>query len=137
MLFRSVELYQDLKAESQNRWPSLHWDVGVLNDVISPLLPAGFYYKTFKWPAWAWKKLYEPAIRAAAGLGAGLAAVGAAGEEREDPSGHGKDGRGGGQVDPCFHHRGRTSEIAQSCRVNGLGYRSARGRRPREFLSAS
>jgi sarcosine oxidase, subunit alpha len=65
----TVELYQDLKAESQNRWPNLAWDVGVINDAISPLLPAGFYYKTFKWPAWAWKKLYEPAIRAAAGLG--------------------------------------------------------------------
>ena len=29
----------------------------------------GFYYKTFKWPAGAWDKLYEPVIRAAAGLG--------------------------------------------------------------------
>ena len=64
-----VELYQDLKAESQNRWPSLHWDIGILNDMLSPFLPAGFYYKTFKWPAWAWAKIYEPAIRAAAGLG--------------------------------------------------------------------
>ncbi len=64
-----VELYQNLAAESQNRWPSLGFDVGIVNDALSPLLPAGFYYKTFKWPAWAWKKLYEPAIRAAAGLG--------------------------------------------------------------------
>ncbi|HET9018720.1 MAG TPA: sarcosine oxidase subunit alpha family protein, partial [Acetobacteraceae bacterium] len=64
-----VELYQNLQAESQNRWPSLDFDVGIVNDWLSPLLPAGFYYKTFKWPAWAWKKLYEPAIRAAAGLG--------------------------------------------------------------------
>ena len=65
----TVELYEGLRAESQNRWPSLRFDVGVVNDAISPLLLAGFYYKTFKWPAWAWKKVYEPAIRAAAGLG--------------------------------------------------------------------
>ncbi len=64
-----VELYQGLAAESQNRWPSLGFDVGIVNDALAPLLPAGFYYKTFKWPAWAWHKLYEPAIRAAAGLG--------------------------------------------------------------------
>jgi sarcosine oxidase subunit alpha len=65
----TVELYDGLQVESQNRFPSLRFDVGVINDMMSPLLPAGFYYKTFKWPAWAWKKLYEPAIRAAAGLG--------------------------------------------------------------------
>ena len=64
-----VELYQGLIAESQNRWPSLGCDVGVVNDFLAPLFPAGFYYKTFKWPGWAWKKLYEPVIRAAAGLG--------------------------------------------------------------------
>jgi len=33
------------------------------------VLPAGFYYKTFKSPAWAWHRIYEPIIRAAAGLG--------------------------------------------------------------------
>jgi sarcosine oxidase subunit alpha len=64
-----VELYQGLQAASQNHWPSLGLDLGAVNDLLAPLLPAGFYYKTFKWPAWAWKKLYEPAIRAAAGLG--------------------------------------------------------------------
>ena len=38
---------------------------------ISPrrMFSAGFYYKTFMWPKAAWKKLYEPKIRAAAGLG--------------------------------------------------------------------
>ncbi len=64
-----IELYRNLRADSQNRWPSLDIDVGIVNDVMSPLLPAGFYYKTFKWPAWAWKRLYEPVIRAATGLG--------------------------------------------------------------------
>ena len=32
-------------------------------------LPAGFYYKTFMAPGWAWERLYEPLIRRAAGLG--------------------------------------------------------------------
>ena len=32
-------------------------------------LGAGFYYKTFMWPASFWEKVYEPLIRRAAGLG--------------------------------------------------------------------
>ncbi len=40
-----------------------------LNEAIASFLPAGFYYKTFMWPAAAWKRLYEPLIRRAAGLG--------------------------------------------------------------------
>jgi len=64
-----VELYEGLEAHSQNRWPSLGFDVGAVNDLLSPLFPAGFYYKTFMWPRSAWKALYEPYIRAAAGLG--------------------------------------------------------------------
>ena len=64
-----LELYDGLRAESQNHYPSLGFDLGAINDVLSPLLPAGFYNKTFKWPAWAWQRVYEPVIRAAAGLG--------------------------------------------------------------------
>ena len=64
-----VELYDGLEAHSQNRWPSLALDFGAINDVLSPFIPAGFYYKTFMWPRGAWKSLYEPRIRAAAGLG--------------------------------------------------------------------
>ncbi len=63
------ELYDGLKAKSQNRWPSLEFDIGALNNLGSPLFAAGFYYKTFMWPKAAWKKLYEPVIRKAAGLG--------------------------------------------------------------------
>jgi sarcosine oxidase subunit alpha len=63
------ELYDGLTAHSQNRWPSLSFDVGAVNDVFSPFFSAGFYYKTFMWPKAAWKNLYEPKIRAAAGLG--------------------------------------------------------------------
>jgi sarcosine oxidase, subunit alpha len=64
-----LELYEGLQAESQNRWPSLAFDLGAINDLIAPFIPAGFYYKTFMWPRSAWKSLYEPRIRAAAGLG--------------------------------------------------------------------
>jgi sarcosine oxidase subunit alpha len=64
-----VEIYEGLAAESQNRWPSLRFDLGALNDILAPFLPAGFYYKTFMWPGWAWRRLYEPVIRSMAGLG--------------------------------------------------------------------
>ena len=64
-----VALRNGLVAESQNRWPSLGLDVGAVNSALSPFLGAGFYYKTFMWPAALWEKLYEPLIRKAAGLG--------------------------------------------------------------------
>ncbi|MDX1513313.1 MAG: sarcosine oxidase subunit alpha family protein, partial [Gammaproteobacteria bacterium] len=63
-----VELFDGLEANSQNRWPSLSFDVGGINDLISRFLPAGFYYKTFMWPAGGWM-FYEHWIRRAAGLG--------------------------------------------------------------------
>lgn len=63
------EVFDGLKAESQNRFPSLTFDVGAFNDALSRFFPAGFYYKTFMWPASFWKKVYEPFIRRAAGLG--------------------------------------------------------------------
>ncbi|MDX2154869.1 MAG: sarcosine oxidase subunit alpha family protein [Hyphomicrobiaceae bacterium] len=71
-----VELYDGLVAESQNRWPSLAFDLASVNDRLAPLLSAGFYYKTFMGPRWgrlgangAWTRLYEPLIRRMAGLG--------------------------------------------------------------------
>ena len=64
-----AELYAGLDARSQNRWPSLKHDIGALNGLLSPFLSAGFYYKTFMWPAAFWEKVYEPLIRRAAGLG--------------------------------------------------------------------
>lgn len=64
-----AELFDGLEARSQNRWPSLQFDVGAVNSLLSPLFVAGFYYKTFMWPAPLWEKLYEPVIRRAAGLG--------------------------------------------------------------------
>jgi sarcosine oxidase subunit alpha len=70
-----VELFEGLEAHSQNRWPSLGFDVGAINSLFSPVFIAGFYYKTFMWPAAFWERVYEPAIRRAAGLGrAGIGA---------------------------------------------------------------
>ncbi|MGR3464466.1 sarcosine oxidase subunit alpha [Limimaricola sp.] len=63
------ELRQGLECESQNRLGSLAFDLGAVNDALHPLLPAGFYYKTFMWPRSFWDRLYEPIIRRAAGLG--------------------------------------------------------------------
>ena len=64
-----TELYEGLEARSQNRWPSLAFDVGAINSLLSAIFVAGFYYKTFMWPAAFWERIYEPLIRRAAGLG--------------------------------------------------------------------
>ena len=63
-----IEIYDGLYAESQNRFPSLKFDIGAVNSLLSRFFPAGFYYKTFMWPAAMWMK-YEHIIRHAAGLG--------------------------------------------------------------------
>ena len=68
-----VEIYDGLEASSQNCWPSVNFDIGGINNFLSPLLPAGFYYKTFMWPASFWEK-YEYFIRKSAGLGKSPAA---------------------------------------------------------------
>ena len=65
----TAELYDGLVATSQNRWPSLAFDVGEISNALARFLPAGFYYKTFMWPAKFWEAVYEPLIRRAAGLG--------------------------------------------------------------------
>ena len=66
----TVELFDGLVARSQNRWPSLDFDMLAVNSLLKPFFPAGFYYKTFMWPRSFWYRLYEPMIRRAAGLGA-------------------------------------------------------------------
>jgi methylglutamate dehydrogenase subunit C len=64
-----VEIFDGLTANSQNRFPTLKYDLLAINSVLSPFLAAGFYYKTFMWPAKFWERVYEPLIRRAAGLG--------------------------------------------------------------------
>ena len=61
-----LPLVEGLSALSVNCWPSLAVDLGALTGAFAALLPAGFYYKTFKWPSW---QVFEPAIRRMAGLG--------------------------------------------------------------------
>ena len=63
------QIYNDMVIESQNRWPSLNFDIGSINNLLSPIFSAGFYYKTFMGPKGFWKKVYEPLIRKTAGLG--------------------------------------------------------------------
>jgi sarcosine oxidase subunit alpha len=75
-LATTLLLSEGLVAESQNRWPSLGIDAFAVNDLLSRFLPAGFYYKTFMAPGWAWERVYEPLIRHAAGLGRLEAVVG-------------------------------------------------------------
>ncbi|MDZ4392082.1 sarcosine oxidase subunit alpha family protein [Cypionkella sp.] len=65
----TTELFDGLEAASQNHWPTLEFDVGVINNTLARFLPGGFYYKTFMWPRAAWKHVFEPIIRRSAGLG--------------------------------------------------------------------
>ena len=65
----TTELFDGLKASSQNHWPSLNFDIGVINNYLARFLPAGFYYKMFIHPRPFWKYIYEPFIRHSAGLG--------------------------------------------------------------------
>ena len=43
----TIELFDGLVAQSQNRWPSLAFDVMAVNQLFSRFIGAGFYYKTF------------------------------------------------------------------------------------------
>jgi sarcosine oxidase, subunit alpha len=64
-----ILLYDGLNAASQHAWPRLDVDLGALAAAVAPLLPAGFYYKTFMRPARLWRALWEPLLREMAGLG--------------------------------------------------------------------
>ena len=70
-----IEIYDGLTVESQNRFPSLSFDVGAINELAGNLFAAGFYYKTFMGPVVGPLKgtrfwmFCEHFIRRAAGLG--------------------------------------------------------------------
>ncbi|MCJ8311155.1 MAG: FAD-dependent oxidoreductase, partial [Rhizobiaceae bacterium] len=72
-----VELYDGLVARSQNRWPSLQFDLMAVNQLPGKAFSAGFYYKTFMGPSRKGHKatqfwwFCEQFIRRAAGLGKG------------------------------------------------------------------
>ncbi|MDQ7070476.1 MAG: sarcosine oxidase subunit alpha family protein [Rhodobacterales bacterium] len=65
----TTELFDGLTCKSQNHWPSLDYDIGAINNHMARFMPAGFYYKTFMFPRFAWKHVFEPVIRMSAGLG--------------------------------------------------------------------
>jgi heterotetrameric sarcosine oxidase alpha subunit len=76
----TIEIHDGFTAVSQNRFPSLDFDVGAVNGLAGPVISAGFYYKTFMGPVLGPLKgtrfwmICERFIRRAAGLGrAGLA----------------------------------------------------------------
>ncbi len=64
-----IMLSEGLEAFGQNAWPSVAWDLGGAFGLAGAILPAGFYYKTFMWPARWWRALYEPVLRRMAGFG--------------------------------------------------------------------
>ncbi len=70
-----IEAYDGLIAAAQNGWPNVRFDVGAVNQLLSPVLSAGFYYKTFMGPVLGPLKgtrlwmFCEHFIRRAAGMG--------------------------------------------------------------------
>ncbi len=52
-------VYDGINISSQNRWPSLFFDIGSINNILSPIFSAGFYYKTFYGP----KRILEKNLR--------------------------------------------------------------------------
>jgi sarcosine oxidase subunit alpha len=54
-------------ARSSHCWPSPTWDLAAINSWFGSLLAVGFPHKTFKAPRSLWQRLYEPALRWAAG----------------------------------------------------------------------
>lgn len=69
-----TEVFDGLTATSQNAWPSLKFDIGAVNNLMSPFFSAGFYYKTFIGPfkhSTRFWMMCETFIRKAAGMGRG------------------------------------------------------------------
>ena len=63
-----IEIFNGLEARSSNCWPSVNFDLGAINNILSPIFIAGFYYKTFMHPRRLWP-FYEKLIRKMAGVG--------------------------------------------------------------------
>ena len=64
----TLALREGLSARSVNCWPGVGFDLGAIGDRLSPLLPAGFYYKTFMGLPGGWN-FYGRYVRRMAGLG--------------------------------------------------------------------
>jgi len=59
---------EGMRVRHQNAWPSLEADALAVMNKLDPLLPVGFYYKTFIRPRALWP-VYEKVLRRVAGLG--------------------------------------------------------------------
>jgi glycine cleavage system aminomethyltransferase T/NADPH-dependent 2,4-dienoyl-CoA reductase/sulfur reductase-like enzyme len=77
-------LQPGMVLRSQNRWPSLRYDLASLLQAGGGLFTAGFYYKTFFLPSW---RTFEPLIRRLAGLGVAPGTQTDAGESADGPAG--------------------------------------------------
>ena len=64
----TLALREGLSARSVNCWPGVGFDLGAIGDRLSPLLAAGFYYKTFMGLPGGWN-FYGRYVRRMAGLG--------------------------------------------------------------------
>ncbi|TIP04437.1 MAG: FAD-dependent oxidoreductase, partial [Mesorhizobium sp.] len=62
----TVQAVDGIRVRSVNASPTAEIDRNAVLDRFARFLPAAFYYKTFMWPDW---HLFEPRIRAMAGLG--------------------------------------------------------------------
>ncbi len=60
-----VSIEEGMKVKSINCWPNPDYDFAQILQLVAPIIPSGFYYKTFFQPQW---KTYEPFIRKMAGL---------------------------------------------------------------------
>ena len=63
-----IDLVEGLTATSVNATPSVEFDVRSVNSLMSRLIPAGFFYKTFMASQAVWH-FFERRIRASSGLG--------------------------------------------------------------------
>lgn len=64
-----ITLYDGLVARSQHASPSVSFDIAAPVGWLSPLFPAGFYYKIFFGSPALWRRVWEPLLRRMAGLG--------------------------------------------------------------------
>ena len=112
----TAPLRDGLRARSVNCWPSPEFDLGGINQLATKFIPAGFYYKTFKWPTW---HLFEPLIRKTAGL---------SGAPAEPPaSGHFESRHAHTEVLVAGDDHHRDQPVEQRHDLRPAGARGARG----------
>ena len=76
MVATMIPLYDGLEAYGQNAFPSVNFDMMAINNLLSPIFVAGFYYKTFMGLGQKGWHFFEHFIRKAAGQGHASNAIG-------------------------------------------------------------